>query len=289
MTPGMATDRGANMSADPGSGMASREVTAGDRSVAYLEGGGEPPLLLIHGFPFDKAAWRRQIDVIGDYRRVLAPDLPGFGDSEGPPEETIEGMADAMASFLDGKGVSRAVVGGLSMGGYVALAMWRRHPERMAGMILADSRAGPDTESGRAGRYQVIAAVEQQGVASATQHMLPKLMGPGAGDALREEVAAMMARQSPEAVIAALRAMAARPDSFGDLPGIDVPVLLIVGREDVITPPEDARAMRERLPRAELIEIPRAGHLPPLEEPGAFNAAVRNFLEQMDGGPGKHA
>jgi pimeloyl-ACP methyl ester carboxylesterase len=165
------------------------------------------------------------------------------------------------------------------MGGYIAFSFWRRHRDRVAGLVLADTRAGADSDAARAGRYQVINAVAENGTAAVADQLVPKLLSPDAPPELVAEVSAMVLRQPPEGVIAALRAMAARPDATPLLASIDVPCLVAVGERDAITPVAEAKAMVERLPDAELAVIPAAGHLAPLEEPGAFNAALRHFLE----------
>jgi len=252
------------------------------RPMAYLDAGRRAPLLLVHAFPLDHALWGPQVDAFGPQRRVIVPDLAGFGASPGG-HDSLDEHADDLAALLDALGVRRAVVAGLSMGGYVAFAFWRRHRDRVAALVLADTRATPDTEAARAGRYQTAGAVAEQGVSVLVGPMLPNLLGPEPRPATRAEVQAMMARQPAAGVVAALKAMAARPDSTADLAGIDVPTLVVVGGEDRITPPDDARAIAAAVPGAGLVVVPGAGHLSNLEEPGAFNAALRAFLETVDG------
>jgi pimeloyl-ACP methyl ester carboxylesterase len=168
------------------------------------------------------------------------------------------------------------------MGGYIALAMVRRHPERLAGLVLACSRAGADSESGRAGRYQMVRAVEQQGVGVVGDALLPRLFGPEAGTELVEQVRAMMHRQPAGGVIAALKAMAARPSSMPYLSEIDVPTLVVAGAHDQVIPNHESKRIADAIPGASLAILPGCGHLVNVEAPGAFNAAVRSFLDTAD-------
>lgn len=255
-----------------------------DREIAYVDRGDRLPLLLIHGFPLDHALWDPQIAAFAGQRRVIAPDLAGFGASVAAGPESLDGHADDLAALLDRLGIARAVVAGLSMGGYIAFALWRRHRERVAGLVLTCTKAGADNEAGRAGRYQTALAVEDKGMSVLVGGMLPKLLSPTAPDAVRAEVEAMILRQPPAGSIAALKAMAARPDSGPDLPGIYVPALIVAGEADAIIPAADTEAMAAAIPGARSVVVPGAGHLANLEEPGAYNAALRAFLDTVDAG-----
>ena len=254
------------------------------RELAYLDRGGRLPLLLIHGFPLDHTLWDPQIAAFASQRRVVAPDLAGFGISSAAGHESLDAHADDLAALLDHLGIARAVVAGLSMGGYIAFALWRRHPARVGGFVLACTRAASDTEAGRAGRYQMATAIEQRGVGVLADAMLPKLVAPGAAPDVVATVLAMMRRQPAAGCITALKAMAARPDSTPTLATITVPTLVVAGDLDAIIPATEAEAMAEAIPGAHWVLVPGAGHLANLEEPGAFNAAVRGFLEAVDAG-----
>lgn len=254
-------------------------ATLHDRSYAYADHGHHLPLILVHGYPLDHTMWEPQFAALSAVRRIIAPDLAGFGATGAPGHESLDGHADDLAALMDHLGIERAVVGGLSMGGYIAFAMWRRHPSRIAGLILACTRAGADSEAGRAGRYQSALSIESSGMGPVATAMLPKLLTSGAPADVQATVDAMVRRQPPEGAIAALKAMAARPDSTPDLAGITVPTLVIAGEEDAIIPLAEAQTMAAAIPGAQLVPIPGAGHLANMEEPGAFNAAVRAFLD----------
>lgn len=259
-----------------------RRVALGALELAYQDRGHRPALLLVHGFPFDHAIWGPQIDAFAPHRRVLAPDLIGFGASSPGGRPSLDDHADDLAGLLENTNAGRAVVVGMSMGGYIALALWRRHAERCAGLVLAGTRAGPDTEAGRAGRYQMAISVSAQGVGAVADALLPRLAGPGAPPALAAEMRDIMHRQPRPGVIAALKAMAARPSSAPDLPHITVPTLVVCGTEDAIIPSTESEAIAAAVPSARLVKIPGAGHVPNLEEPGAFNSALRDFLASLD-------
>jgi 3-oxoadipate enol-lactonase len=244
----------------------------------------ETVLLLIHGFPLDSRLWHAQIVGLSSRVRVIAPDLRGCGKSDVPPGPySMDQYAADLVSLLDSLGIRRAVVGGLSMGGYIAFALWRRYPERVQALVLADTRAEPDSPQARANRDASAARVREIGPASFAEEMLPRIMAPASMEnpRVRTRALRMMAGQSIDGMIGALGAMRDRPDSRALLPGISVPALVIVGREDVLIPPADARAMAGSIPKARVIEVPGAGHLSPLENPRAANAALREFLREV--------
>jgi len=210
---------------------------------------------------------------------VIAPDLRGLGASaRGSGATSLDQHADDMAALLDHLAIENATVAGLSMGGYISFALWRRHRERVAALILADTRAGADSEEGRQGREKNARLAEEQGPSAIADQMLPKLLSPNAPAALRDQVRAIIESNDRAGIAAALRAMAARPDSTPLLATIDVPTLVIVGAEDALTPPSEAEAMFNAIPGCRLAEIPGAGHLSNVEAPEAFNAEVTEFL-----------
>lgn len=247
--------------------------------LAYRDQGAGEPLLLIHAFPLSGAMWGRQTAALAARFRVIAPDLRGFGASQlGDAPASLDQHADDMAALLDRLGLERAAVAGLSMGGYISFALLRRHRARVSALVLADTRAGADTEAGRQAREQNARLAEEQGPRALAEQMLPKLLAPSAPEALRAEVRRIIAANDRHGVAAALRAMAARPDSTPLLAGIDLPTLLIVGQEDALTPPEEARAMHAQITGNRLVEISGAGHLSNLDQPEAFSAAVESLL-----------
>jgi 3-oxoadipate enol-lactonase len=282
----------------------------------YLERGNGRPLLLVHGFPLDHAMWAAQVESLAAHCRVIVPDLPGFGRSPprrkgdrsnlperpdqpsvgarclaqiGPapfsPEDdkvTMEQFADDLAALLDTLGISEpAVVCGLSMGGYVALQFWRKYAARLAGLILCDTRATADTPDAAAARRTMAARVLREGVAPLTETMLPKLFAettrqwqPHVVEGLRD----VFDGGNPRGIAAAARGMAERPDMTAALTEICCPTLVIVGQKDVISPPAEMGAIARAIPGAKFIDIPAAGHMAPLENPIAVNAAIAEFI-----------
>jgi 3-oxoadipate enol-lactonase len=256
-----------------------------DIVLGYDASGSGRPLVLIHGYPLNRKLWRFQMDNLTEAARLIAPDLRGHGESSGAEAASVDRYADDLVELLDDLGLAGpAVVAGLSMGGYVALAFFRRHPERVAALILAATRAGADSEAGKANRDKAIALAREKGVEAIAESMLPKMLAPASYDAkpeLADEVRHMMAATPLNAVIGDLSAMRDRPDSTELLGGILQPVLVIHGQEDQLIPPSEAEAAYARLPNARLALIPRAGHLLNLEQPEAFDAEVRTFLKSF--------
>jgi pimeloyl-ACP methyl ester carboxylesterase len=233
----------------------------------------------------DGRMWAPQEPALGAGRKVLVPDLLGFGRTPVPEGAcSLERQADALALFATAHGARRLVVCGLSMGGYIALAFAERFPYRLAGLILADTRAGADTEAVRQGRSLSAKRVREEGVASVAEGLLAKLFHPRLqprNGALMNEVRALMLSQRPEAVAGALEAMRDRPSRASVLKKLQCPVLVIVGEGDMMTPPEEARAMTALNSGARVLVIPEAGHLSNLEAPAAFNEGVASFLSML--------
>ncbi len=253
--------------------------------MSFDDGADRVPVLWIHGYPLSSVLWGPQVFGLADMARQITPDLRGHGSTEATsPPYSMAMFADDCVHLLDHLGFSGPVViGGLSMGGYVALEICRRHPERVAGLILAATRAGADSAEGKAGRDKAAAQVADEGVAAIAEGMLPKLLAPGTYKErpdLVEFVGEMMLATSVDGVVGALAAMRDRPDSTPDLPGFDVPALVIHGQEDQLIPVSEAEIMAAGLPEAELVIVPDAGHLPNLEQPEVFDDAVRGFLER---------
>lgn len=248
-------------------------------------GSGPATVLFVHGFPFSGAIWDDQLAAVPEGWHFLAPDLPGFGGT--PPVGgtlTMERTADELVVFLEERGIHRAVVCGLSMGGYATLALWRRHATRVRALVLADTRAVPDTPQARAGRYESAARARSNGVRVVAEAMLPGLLS-ARTRATRPDVVgrlvAIMEAASVEGVAGALEGMAERPDSTSLLDTIDVPTLVLVGDADTLTPPCEAELLAERIPAATLRVIPGAGHVTCMEEPETFNRELRAFLSGL--------
>ncbi len=258
-----------------------------DFTCAYDDLGSGVALLWIHGFPFHREMWAPQIEALRSEARVIAPDLRGFGASERTPGPyTMEQYADDLARLLDALEVESAVVGGLSMGGYVALALVRRHPDRVRALLLVDTRAEADTEEAREKRGATAALVREGGAPLWIDELLPQLLSE---ETLRERpevverLRRIMQAAHPDSIAAALAGMAGRPDSRDLLPRIRVPTVVIVGAHDAITPPEAAEATARAIPGARLVVIAGAGHVSSLERPEEFNRVAREFLRELRG------
>jgi len=251
----------------------------GQRELAYESYGSGKPLVLVHAFPLDSRMWRETAEALSTRCRVLTPDMRGFGGSElGAGDASIADMADDVAALLDSLGLVRAAVGGLSMGGYVALAFATRHGSRLESLILADTRAVADSDAARAGRAEALLRVQNEGVAALVERQLGALLSPAASQAVRRRVREIGQSQSPAGVAAGIRALRDRPDRRVELAWIVCPTLVMVGSEDAISPRAETADMASAISGARLIEIPAAGHLSNLENPAAFVAAIASFI-----------
>ena len=253
----------------------------GGLELAYDEAGSGTPLLLVHGWPLDRTMWAGQLGGLATHARVLAPDLRGFGSSTVRPPYTIDQYADDLVAFLDALGLASAVVCGLSMGGYAAFSMLRRHGDRIRGLILADTKATADTDEARENRRTLIGVIEREGMSALADRQLEAMVGRSTRERrpqLAETVRGMMLSTPAEGAIGALRAMADRPDSTPMLASIDIPTLVVGGAEDTITPPTVLRAMAAEIPGSRVEILERAGHVSALERPAAFNHVVSEFV-----------
>ena len=237
-------------------------------------------VLLIHAFPLDARMWEPQLAAIGDGVPVVAPHLPGFGGTPGAGE--VMSMASAAGrciEALDAAGIDRAVVCGLSMGGYVAFELWRRARERFAGLILANTRAGADGEEAAAGRRALAVRLLAEGNGFLAESP-PPLLSEHASDELRRRVRELIAGQPAPSIAAAALGMAERPDSTPDLATIDVPTLVVTADGDSLIPPAATSPMADEIPGAELAVIDGAGHLSNLEAAGAFDELLAHHLDR---------
>lgn len=245
----------------------------------------EGSVVLVHAFPLSARLWDPQRDALPAGWRLLSPDLPGFGASTVPPAHRMDDMARSVLASMDAAGIDRAVIGGMSMGGYVTFAMHRAAPERFSGMILVDTRATADSDVQREGRTKMIETARAKGAPAIADEMLPKLLGPTT-QRERPEIAAqvrtMIEANPPGAIAGALEAMRDRPDSTTRLASITVPTLIVCGEEDTLTPPADSEALHRGISNSRLVILPRAGHLSGLEAPAAFAAALASFLESPE-------
>ena len=237
------------------------------------------PLVLIHPFPLDRRFWAPMLGALDTDREVILHELPGFGDAPRVADWSIQGAAEEVAERIAVESSSgRAVAVGLSMGGYVCLALAAHAPSCLAGLVLADTRAESDSDAAREGRAQAIASIRQSGAAHFLNGFLPNLTSSEADDATLGAIHEIAADQEPETLIAALEALRDRPDRVAELPAIAVPTLVLVGADDAVTPPEAASTIAHGIPRARLEVIPAAGHLSALEQPNAFAAVLADFL-----------
>jgi pimeloyl-ACP methyl ester carboxylesterase len=249
--------------------------------IAYDDVGTGLPVVFIHGFPHNRTLWAPQLGGLLTRARCVAPDLRGFGESEINGPYTMDSYADDVINVLDALHIGRAVIAGLSMGGYVAFALWRRHRDRVRALILADTRAGADSDETRAKRREMIALARSRGSGAVADAQIAGMVGrttrekhPDIADAVHQ----MLAVAPVEGVVGALEAMMERPDSTPTLATIDVPTLIIVGEEDVLTPPKEARAMHEQIAGSRLEILASAGHVSNVERPAAFNHVASEFL-----------
>jgi pimeloyl-ACP methyl ester carboxylesterase len=253
--------------------------------VGYEERGSgtATPLVLLHAFPFSRGGWAGLIDELAARRRVIAVDARGFGESPLRGTYTVASLASDVGALLDSLSIPRAVLLGMSMGGYTALAFAARFLARLAGLILANTRAGADSADARAGRDKAIATIKQAGVEAYLTDSLARLLSPSAPPALLGYVRAQ-AETRPASLVAGLEAMRARPDRTSELGAIRCPTLVIGGAEDQLVPRHEIERMAAAIPGAKLAMIPGAGHLSHLEAPTAFAAEVNAFLDGLADG-----
>jgi len=248
--------------------------------LAYEERGSGPVLLMIHGFPFDRRQWFPQVAGLADIRTCVAVDLRGHGLSldEEPRDYSMDLFADDIAATLEDIGVDQADIAGLSMGGYVAFALWRRHRARVRSLILSDTKPEADSDEAKAGRDAAAKAILDEGMAKFHAGLGPKLMGDDPSADAVERIEQMFVDTDPGVAAAVAIAMRDRQDSTSDLGTIDVPTLWLHGEQDKLMPIDDARARAEAVAGARFIAIPGAGHVPTLENPDAVSTAMREFL-----------
>jgi pimeloyl-ACP methyl ester carboxylesterase len=256
-------------------------------NLAYVDRGQGQPILLVHGFALDHTMWNPQIDALAERYRVIAPDLRGFGQSplgQVDPSRgvSMEKYADDLAELLDALQIAEPIILiGLSMGGYVAWQFVRKYPERLRALAQLDTRAIADDDETRAGRIKMADHVAEWGAARVAEMMGPRLFSPRAFESKRnivESVRRVVESTSPAAIAAAQRGMADRPDVTSMLATIRVPTLVIVGDQDIISPPAEMQSIAAAIPGAEFVVIPESGHMTTREQPEAVNAAIARFF-----------
>jgi pimeloyl-ACP methyl ester carboxylesterase len=263
------------------------QIATVDRTPIHFLQAGEPGathvLLLVHAFPVGPRLFEPQLGAFPGWR-VIAPAMPGFDGSRLMARPSIDAYGRLMCGLLDALAIPSAVVGGVSMGGHCAFAMLRHVPERITALVLADTRSEGDSQQALEGRRRLLQVAKEQGPAAIAAEMVPKLLGTTTQHQrpdVVEHVRARIESQSGEAIAAAIDVLMSRPDSTPMLADIRVPSLVVVGSEDVLTPPGDMRRMAAAIPGSTFVEIPGAGHLANLEDPTAFNDALQSFLEAV--------
>lgn len=264
------------------------ELVLPDLNMAFDDVGRGQPVLLIHGFPLNRGMWKPQLEVLSAYARVIAPDLRGHGDTPPTPGPyTMEMLADDCHALLQTLGIKeRVIVCGLSMGGYVTLAFYRRHPERVAGLVLVSTRAAADSPEGKANRDRAVEQAREEGPQAIVAAMLSKMLSPhtyAQNPGLVAEVERIMSKTSLDGMIAALLGMKERADATDLLGQINIPTLIIHGADDQIISIKEAESMHRAIKNAQLVILPHAGHLPNLEQSQLFNKTLLEFIGKITG------
>ncbi|MEN8114512.1 MAG: alpha/beta hydrolase [Actinomycetota bacterium] len=254
------------------------EITGNDHTFFYREQGSGDVALFVHGFPIDSTMWLEQIDDLSDIRRCIAPDLRGFGRSAPStrPVLTMEEHADDLAAMLDAWGIETVDLVGLSMGGYIALAFAERHAERLRTLALVDTKAIADSDEAKAGRVAAAERVAAEGRGVLATDMIGVLVADSASAWTRARLRTMIEATPAETIVAALEGMRLRPDRTAVLSGLDIPVAVIVGEHDVLSPLADADAMAVTAGAA-LTVVSDAGHMAPIEVPATVAQALRTL------------
>jgi len=254
-------------------------------NLAFDDTGSGRPVILLHGYPFNRTLWERQVAVLRENFRVITPDLRGFGESETADEPvTMMRMAEDIARLMNALDIPRAIIGGLSMGGYVVLAFYKQFPERVDALVLADTRPQADTEEGQHLRAKQREQILRDGMAETAHSMLPKLLTPESISTrpdLVKHIQDMIMGTKPAGAAAALMAMAGREDQTELLSQIAVPTLIVVGREDPITPVQDSQLMHERIAHSRLVVLEDAAHVSNLEQVDSFNGVLKSFCKKL--------
>ena len=253
--------------------------------IDYRDSGSGVPVIFIHAFPLNQTMWDEQLAALQSDCRVITMDLRGFGNSDAPQGPCLmDQMAADVRGVMSGLNIERAVLVGLSMGGYVSLSFYRDYPESVLGLVLADTRATADTPEARERRLKSAAKAEAEGSSAIADDMIPLLLGsttlksrPG----IVARVRAMIEANSPIGIACAQRGMSERRDSTYMLSSMDLPVLIIAGSEDQLTPVAEAEGLRNNIPGARLRVIESAGHLSNIESPDEFNTVLGEFLTQL--------
>lgn len=262
-----------------------KNIQVNDLQVSYLEEGSPTgfPLIFIHGFPFNKWMWERQLLSIKENYRLIAYDVRGHGETEaGSPAFSISQFGDDLVSLMDALHIEKAIVAGLSMGGYIALNALQKFPDRFAGLLLCDTQCGADSTEGKEKRKKTIDFIQRNGLTVYAQESLKNLFAPASLERKMNEVILIeetILRSKPDNICLTLQALADRKETCSTLQKIKIPVAILVGQEDKVTSPETAKKMHQSINGSSLHIIEEAGHLSNLENPEKFNELVLEFLE----------
>jgi 3-oxoadipate enol-lactonase len=246
--------------------------------MKVFDQGKGPAVLLIHAFPLNHTMWEPQFASLIPHFRVIAPDIRGFGQSQPPSPWTMEEIAVDLYDLLKRLGIESCAVAGVSIGGYIALSLWSKYPQRIRQLVLANTRARADNDTEKAARNEMIAAIQQSGTAILPDRMLPRLLKPNSPHGIVTVVRKMIEEVKPPAAIHAVTAMRDRIDFSSAVHRINCPTLVITGEEDAIIRCEDSRELANSIPGSQFVQIPQSGHLSNLENPGEFNRALLDFL-----------
>lgn len=267
-----------------------KAVTIDSIEFTYQDQGTGQPVVLLHGFPLDSGMWAPQIEALSKSCRVITPNLRGFGGSALKSGDETRGVSMAeyaadVAKLLDAINVTEPIIlCGFSMGGYIMWQFLRQFPNRVKAFVPSDTRAIADTPEAKAGRLKSADEVMKSGVESVVTAMLPKLIAESTRQKqpeVAQQLTTIMRSCPPEAVSAALRGMAERPDVTSELSSFTQPALVIVGADDAISSSQEMRGIADKLPNAKFVEIPNSGHMTTLENPAAVNSALSEFIASL--------
>ena len=261
-------------------------VKIGELNLAYYEAGGGIPLVFVHGFPLNHRLWEPQFSDLSETAHLIAPDLPGHGESGSRPGlYLMEQVAEDVNTMLDKLEIKVPVVlCGLSLGGYMIGQFFEKYRNRLAGLVFTATRASGDSHEAKLNRDRLVGIAWESGVNAMVEAVLPKFLAPKTYQTrpeLVERVRGIMQVTSLEGVVGDLLGMRARPDTFDMIREIRLPTLVIHGTEDQLIPVSEGELIRDTIPGARMVTIPEAGHLPNLEQPELFNLAVREFISQF--------
>lgn len=259
------------------------QYSKGNLVIDYTDDGRGLPVVLLHAFATDRTLWEPQVRALGDRFRIIAPDLRGFGGSSATDGSAVsmDRYADDVVALLDHLGIRSAVVGGISLGGYVALSYALRYPHRLAGLILANTRAGVDNPEWASFREALVRDIEKRGTAAVVENYGDKPFSPTCAEEVKDRARKMMLRQPVTGLASGVRGMAQRPDRLVGLANIRAPTLVISGTQDAYIPSSEGQAMHCAIADSMFVDIVGAGHLSNIDTPGEFNRVVDDFLQPI--------